>query len=48
MWLCVFLEMELRASNMLSKGSNIEFYAQAEYFLINTLPHLPMCYWGWI
>lgn len=45
-WLCMFLEMELRASDMLSKGSNIELYAQAEYFIVNALPHLPMCNWG--
>lgn len=46
MWLCVFLEMALKASDMLSKGSDIELYAQAEYSIINTLPRLPVCYWG--
>lgn len=42
----MLLRKELRASDTLSKGSNFELYAQAEYLIINTLPHLPTCYWG--
>lgn len=42
----MLLKKELRASNTLSKASNFELYAQADYFIINTLPRLPTCYWG--